>query len=215
MNMSEDLDLRLLGASLHQRLLDGDLTASAEIAEVFLPRVVYKLQQRFPNLYDHHLVDTAADDAVFSYLQHPLQYNPVKLSLDGYLTMSARGDLLNLLRKEKNQGMPKNAELVEIDSPVREHNTELKDESLSIEQQAFILTSPVWPLLGHLLPDLADREIALLILEGVRDTNEYAHALGIDHLPKTDQEAEVKRHKDRIKKTLQRHIDRSELDEIR
>ena len=75
-----------------------------------------------------------------------------------------------------------------------------------------MLTSPVWPLLERLLPNAVDREIALLMLENVRDTDSYAHTLGISHLSQDKREAEVKRHKDRIKKTLQRHIDRSELD---
>jgi hypothetical protein len=50
------------------------------------------------------------------------------------------------------------------------------------------------------------------MLEGVRETDEYAHALGIHELSQRDQKIEVKRHKDRIKKFLKRHIDPSELD---
>jgi hypothetical protein len=212
MDTSADSDLRLLGVSLHQRLTDGDVTAPAEIAEFFLPLVVYKLRQRFPNLYDHHLVDMAADDAFLSYFQHPQQYNPLQLSLVKYLIMSAWGDLLNLLHKSQHLGFPNKTQFVELDASAQEYKTEVKDESLSVEEQAFILASPVWTLLEQLLPDVTDREIALLMLEGIRDTNEYARTLGISHLPKANQETEVKRHKDRIKKTLQRHIDRSELD---
>jgi hypothetical protein len=192
--------------------MDGNVTAPAEIAETFLPRVVYELEKRFPDLYDPHLVEMAADDALLNYLQHPQQYDPIQLPLDRYLIMSARGDLLNLFHKSQYPGFPKKTQFVELDAPAREYKTEVKDESLGVEEQAFILASPVWPLLEQLLPDVTDREIALLMLEGVRVTNEYALTLGISHLPKADQETEVKRHKDRIKKTLQRHIDRSELD---
>lgn len=207
-----DSDLSLQGNTLHQRLLEGDVTAPAEIAEIFLPLVANELQKSNPTLHDPHLVDMAADDALLNYLQRPSQYNPAELPLDRYLMMSARGDLLNLLRQQPQPGFSKRTQFVELDAPEREYTIEVEDTSLSVEEQAVMLTSPVWPLLERLLPNAVDREIALLMLENVRDTDSYAHTLGISHLSQDKREAEVKRHKDRIKKTLQRHIDRSELD---
>jgi DNA-directed RNA polymerase specialized sigma24 family protein len=212
MAKSEEVDLKLLGNSLHQKLIDGDVTAPAQIAEVFLQRVVDKLQRRYPNLADPHLVQMAADDAIINYFQHPHRYDPAQSSLDTYLTMSARCDLLNLLRGARYSGFPKNTEFVELDAAGREYKIEVKDEDFNVEEQALILASPVWTLLEQFLPDMTDREVALLMLEGVRETEEYAHVLGIDYLPKMAQATEVKRHKDRIKKSLGRHIDRSELD---
>lgn len=207
-----DSDLSLQGTILHQRLLEGDVTAPAEIAEIFLPLVADELQKWNPTLHDPHLVDMAADDALLNYLQRPSQYNPADLPLDRYLMMSARGDLLNLLRQQPQPGFSKRTQFVELDAPEREYKIEVEDTSLSVEEQAVMLTSPVWPLLERLLPNVVDREIALLMLENVRDTDSYAHTLGISHLSQDKREAEVKRNKDRIKKTLQRHIDRSELD---
>ena len=207
-----DSDLGLKGTTLHQRLLEGDVTAPAEIAEIFLPLVADELQKWNPTLHDPHLVDIAADDALLNYLQRPSQYNPADLPLDRYLMMSARGDLLNLLRQQPQPGFSKRTQFVELDAPEREYTIEVEDTSLSVEEQAVMLTSPVWPLLERLLPNVVDREIALLMLENVRDTDSYAHTLGISHLSQDRRKAEVKRHKDRIKKTLQRHIDRSELD---
>ena len=49
-----------------------------------------------------------------------------------------------------------------------------------------------------------DRELAALVLDGVRKTSEYVSVLNLDDMDEVSQRAEVKRHKDRIKKTLTR-----------
>ena len=206
--MADDSVPRELTDALHRRLLSGDLTASAEIAELLLPLIVHTLQGRYPRLHDPHLAETAADDAVLSYLRRPEQFDPSQLPLDRYLVMSARGDLLNLLRVNRSTGP---VETVELDHPDREYGEDIRDESLGVEEQVLMQASPVWPLLAQLLPNPTDREMALLILENVRETTEYAHALGIDGRARDEQEAEVKRHKDRIKKVLRRHIRPSDL----
>jgi hypothetical protein len=82
-----------------------------------------------------------------------------------------------------------------------------------VEEQVAIRQSTVWATIQALLPKPVDCELALLLLEGVRETLEFASVLGITELPASEQEFQVKRHKDRIKKMLQRHINRSELDE--
>jgi hypothetical protein len=43
------------------------------------------------------------------------------------------------------------------------------------------------------------------------ETSAYADTLGVSHLDADEQVSIVKRHKDRLKKMLQRHINRSEL----
>ena len=206
--MVDDSVPRELTDPLHRRLQGGDITASAEIAELLLPLVVRSLQRRYPSLHDPHLAETAADDAVLSYLRRPEQFDPSQLPLDRYLVMSARGDLLNLLRKDRSKGP---VEIVELDHPDREYEADIRDESLGAEEQVLMQESPVWPMLAQLLPNPADREMALLILENVRDTTEYARILGIGGRVTEEQEAEVKRHKDRIKKVLRRHIRPSDL----
>jgi hypothetical protein len=210
MAASDSSDLRQLGEDLHQRLVGGDPTASSQIAEEFLPFVIAKLQNKYPNLDDPHLVAMAADDATLNYLDRPSQYDPKQLPLDRYLLMSAENDLLNSLRGLRISGLPKKIQVVELD--VSEWEYEIEDDSLSVEDQVHILTSPIWSLLETLLPHATDRRMASLMLEGVHSTKEYAALLGITDMPKEEQEAEVKRHKDRIKKMLQRHIHRSDLD---
>jgi 3-dehydroquinate synthase class II len=51
-----------------------------------------------------------------------------------------------------------------------------------------------------------DIEMANLILSKERDTSAYAEILGISHLQFEEQQQEVKRNKDRIKKVLDRKM---------
>src|SRR5262245_47754182 len=83
---------------LHVRLLNGDVTVSAEIAEQYLYEVIEQLHRRYSRLYDQDKIDTAVDDAFMRYYQYPERYNPAKSSLTTYLLMSAEGDLRNSLR---------------------------------------------------------------------------------------------------------------------
>ncbi len=50
----------------------------------------------------------------------------------------------------------------------------------------------------------AESKALELLLDGERKTAVFAEALGIGHLPTTDQRAEVKRVKDKLKKRIQR-----------
>ena len=99
--MQSASDLEHLGICLHQRLIAGDLTVSAEIAELYLPIITSRLERVFPHLDDVHLVDTAAEDAILNYIARPTQYKPEKLGLEAYLVMSARWDLVNLINSQK------------------------------------------------------------------------------------------------------------------
>ncbi|MCL4299560.1 MAG: hypothetical protein KJ077_27740 [Anaerolineae bacterium] len=203
--------LRELGYTLHQLLLDGDVTASAQIAEIFMPLVIEHLRRRYPQLHDPDLIDSAVIDTLINYFARPEQYDPTKLTLVGFLRMAANGDLLNLLKRSRKEikGLH-SGKIVELDASTTEHEVEIPD-GVDLEATTLNQYSPVWEWLPRLLPDLIDQEIVLLMLEGIRETDAYAEVLGIsDHLPE-EQAAVVKRKKDQLKKKLQRNIQRSEL----
>jgi hypothetical protein len=115
------------GLSLHQRLVAGDLTASAELAELYLPIVTDRLERIFPHVDDAHLVDTAVEDAILNYIERPSQYNPEKLKLESYLVMSAKWDLINLLASQKKDLLVNLAEIVELTDDDMEQGIELID----------------------------------------------------------------------------------------
>lgn len=200
---------RIVGDELHQRLLASDITVSAEIAEQFLPLLMANLARRFARRYGSDLVETAVIDAMKSYLEAPQQYDPAKKSLFGYLLMSAWRDFQNLLRNEK-RAFPK--EVVELDAIDGEYEVEDKS-SPSVEAQVAHSASGLLPRLQELLPNEQDQEMVWLMMEGVRETADFAALLKITHLPESEQAIIVKRHKDRLKKTLQRNLSRTELSE--
>ena len=204
-NMDQAFDV------LHQRMLSGDVTAFAEIAEACLPTLTGRLTKKIPNLDDPNLVDSAVVDALMSYQKNPSQFDPNKLRLDQYLYMSARGDLLNLLEKhKKDKVLLSLTEIVELYDENSEYGVEVPSDA-NVEEQVLEKLSPTWHNLRKLLPDPLDQAMLLLMMDGIRETNLFAEALNITDLPAKDQASIVKRHKDRIKKMILRHIDPSEL----
>ena len=211
--MPAETDLATFGNSLHQRLIAGDVTATAEIAELFFPLVIHRLRRRYPELDDPHLPDIATEEAILGYFARPEQYSPDKLSLYAYLCMSAKGDLLNLLKQRKvDADQLSLAEIVELDDSDTEYGVEIEADFDVLELVSNRI-SPIWQRLHDLLPNPVDQELVLLMMEGVRETSAYAQVLGISDHSVEEQTLAVKRHKDRLKKTLQRGIQLSELKE--
>lgn len=187
------------GLLLHERLLVGDELATAEISELFLPLLVRSLTGKYPSIRDPHLLNTAVEDALLSYFSKPSKFEPNKLRLFAYLRMSAEGDLLNSLRK------PKIVELTALDS---EHVLEGLHDSADPEDLMIKGDSPLLREVNELIKNPVDREFFALMADGVRETSDYAKLLGISDLPASAQAVVVKRHKDRLKKSLQRKMKR-------
>lgn len=198
--------------SQHQRILSGDPTAFAQLAEMALPHLVSFLQRQFAQV-DSHSQETAAIDCLLDYQSHPDRYDPRQLSLFAYLRMAARHDLLNALDRKKRVRQ----RLLDIDEPAVQ--TQLPAESLSdtaewepdewLEQQTnhsrrALLDS----FTDEELEEAVDRRLFLLMLNGVRETEPYAEIMGLAHLPIDEQRREVKRAKDRLKKRFSRFVER-------
>ena len=155
-------DLRELGNWLHKRMLDGDVTVFGEIAELMLPIITDRLSRKFPNLDDSHLIDTSIVDSLLSYEKNPSQYDPDRKRLDNYLYMSARGDLINLLERNKEDNvLVALPEIVELDDEDSEYNVKAPDVSSgnNVETEVLIRLSPTWRNLCQLFPDELDREM--------------------------------------------------------
>lgn len=202
---SDDQDLNQQINNLHNRIVAGDITAPAELTELILPILTHRLSKKFPLLFDPDLIDFAATDAILNYLANPNPFQPEKRSLAGYLFMSAKGDLLNYLDSRKlDQNSIDLAEDVEHLGIYSEDSIE---GSLTVEEESFSRLSPMTSQIEGLLPNPIDRELVAMMMSGIRETQEYARVLGIDHLSLAEQKKIVKNHKDRIKKTITRNID--------
>jgi hypothetical protein len=203
-------DMEDPGLNLHQRLVAGDVTASAELAELFLPIITDRLARIFPQLDDVHMVDTAVEDALLNYIERPTQYKPEKLGLESYLVMSAKWDLVNLLDLQKKDFLISLAEIVELMDIDMEQGIELIDPQ-DVEEIVSNRLSITWKNLKSLLPNPVDQRLLQLMMDGVRETDAYAEILGIRDLIIEEQKHIVKRNKDRIKKIIARHINPLEL----
>ena len=106
---NDSLALNKIIAGLHARILEKDVTAHVELAELLLPILTKKLSKVFPNVYDKDFIDIAVTDALLNYFDDPSKYLSEKRSLTGYLLMSAKGDLLNQLKRYWNNETQSNA----------------------------------------------------------------------------------------------------------
>jgi hypothetical protein len=204
----ESDDVHQIGLQLHQLLLGGDPTAFARIAELYLEPLKLALTRRFPNLDDPHLIETAIEDALLNYWSHPEKYDPKKRRLVGYFYMSACGDLLNYL--SRNKAELTKIEIVELSDIEQEYLIEDESGSYDIEK---VITGelPIIARIQDLLDNPVDMELLLLMVLDVRETYEFARVLKVTDQPFKEQQRIVKQNKDRIKKMIQRHIDPKEL----
>lgn len=203
-------NLRQLGAELHARLLAGtSLTVTSEIAEVFLPPLIRSLKGEFWSLSDQHLLDTAAEDALIGYFAAPGRFEPQRAGLFTYLRWRARSRLLNLLGQEKVLIAAEKVVEVEAAEAVYEMTGQaVADPEDALAQRE--ADDATLHKLRAIINDPLDLEIIKLMMEGVRETWRYAALLGIAALPGEEQTSLIKRHKDRLKKTIQRKYPREE-----
>jgi len=189
----------------HHRILNGDVTAFAEMCEQALPHLVSFLRSQFPNA-DSHMHESAAIDCLLNYQSRPAQFDPDQLALFAYLRMSARGDLLNALDSQTRE----ERRLLDIESDHVQERLSVEDGVTAVSEFDDWLQQhtqiPRKDILRALYAELdqTDRQILRLMLEGERDSKRFADVIGLADQDVIIQREAVKRAKDRIKKQLQR-----------
>jgi RNA polymerase sigma-70 factor (ECF subfamily) len=150
-----------------------------------------------------HHVEMVAIDGLLRFYAEPEKYNPQKLSLAAYLRMAARGDMLNLLAKDQRREQ----HMVELENLSSELEQNFIEEHFALDEWLAQHTKlSRQELLAALDVELEviDKEVLLLMLEGVRETHRYAQVMGIADQDEKVQRRAVKRAKDRLIKQLQR-----------
>lgn len=180
---------------LHERLLAGEPTASAILADLLLPLVHKHLRFGRFSRVDEELRADAAVDAVTSYLQKPHLYEPSVASLDTYLKKAGENCIQQLLRKVARIHS-KESPLSGVEVETHDNNIEkLVDDALSKELRNRVI---------ELVTDEKDLAILELVFAGERDTSVFAQLLGMSELSSKEQRHEVKKHKDRLMRRLRR-----------
>jgi hypothetical protein len=189
---------------IHQRLLDGDRTAPHDLCAHFLERLRRKLQGMYPAV-DADLVNDAVTNALLDYSEHPARFNPAKRSLAGYLLMSARGDLLNLLRahKHERQALPLNED-VENSSHERnrlagtgESPDDILDSLIAEECRQQVMA---------LAQNEDERIVLQLMIDGERETGVFLDLLGWQG-SRDELSTRLYRMKDRLVKRVRRALE--------
>src|SRR5689334_7189922 len=85
-------------SELHQRLINGDRVASAQLCKRIIRPLTGWLYKK-GRTRDKELVRDAATDALVDYLVHPERWRPELGTLVSYLCMMADRDLLNAVAK--------------------------------------------------------------------------------------------------------------------
>lgn len=190
---------------LHQRLLADDPTAPSDLADAYLEALIAWLAKTNARVPAEVRIE-AAEDALLALIRNPHSYSPELQTLEVYLRMSARGDLRNHLDKERryNQGRV-SWKSVELSSGAGKYLGRHDDPSVSVqlaeEEQSAMNAIPEPVRQGLSETDLCAIQ---LILRKERRTKVFAELYGLQHLPAKEQRRQVKRHKDRLKKVLER-----------
>jgi hypothetical protein len=170
-----------------QRLGDpSDRVAAGAFSAECFPALVTWLCRRYPRV-DPDLAHEAAGEALVAFLKDPARYDAGRRSLDGYLQMAAAGDLLNLLRRERRH-FPKRRLRVELDGLA---GKDIRSDALRCDDI---------PALVAVRDSLSERDRCVyeLMAQGERDRRVFAEILGLTDLSVAEQQAEIKRTKDRI-----------------
>jgi len=189
---------------LHLRLQEQDPTAPADVCQAFLTPLLHWLEGKYPHV-DPHLRQSAVNDALLNYVQWPDAFKPARLDLAAYLRMAASADCRNAQRQEKRhsrQRIPWN--LVELDPQSGNLSGREPEPVVLVQQQE---ERAAWEFFLDTMKanmSAAEQSVLELMLEGERKTAVFARVLGLENRPAKEQEREVKRGKDRVKKRLER-----------
>ncbi|MGH7719589.1 MAG: hypothetical protein ACREON_12200 [Gemmatimonadaceae bacterium] len=186
---------------LHRRLLDGDRTASEELASRLLEPLCAEIQKDYPRV-DEQVVNDGVVDAVLDYCARPDRNEASNGSqLHGLLARAAWRNVANTVRGEqrrtrREERFGRESTLTSVeDGSTLGKLVQGEDEAERGQRIGRLM---------QLLPEQADREALRLRLNGERRTHVFARLLGIEHLPVAEQRREVKRVKDRIDKVIRR-----------
>ena len=179
--------------ALHERVLRKDPVAPAEVFQAFMDPILRILvEEERCNADD---ANDSAIDALFAYLRAPERYDRHRARLSTYLIHAARRRAVDRRRSREARTRREHEFAVTRDT----HSRNPKD----------VLDAAVEARLAVDLLETArmgERELQFLrlVLQGESSTAKLAEVLGKGSLPEVERRREVKRHRDRLMKLLER-----------
>lgn len=136
-------------------------------------------------------IGSIVTDSMLNLVDNPEKYDKSKSSLKTYLIRDIHGDLKNSFKKRK-------LTVVEL---VEENGNNKNEYHLEVEEQI----AQIKEFIKNVFNNELDCQIAWMIeIDKERKTEDYIEPLQIHHLPYSQQQIEVKKHKDRIQAQLKR-----------
>ncbi len=189
--------------SFHNRLLEGDPQASAQVCERYLEELIRRLQNANKPIAPD-VVEEAAIDALLDYVTHPERYQPDQKSLSNYLHMAASGDLKNKLAKLSRKARKEVSLFIDVGNDSYDRNEfidEVKADSgsdpdhLKLRQKALAVGKGP-----------QEQLIMELIMDNERDFRPYAEILGLSNKSVEEQRREVNQVKEKLRLRLRRSL---------
>lgn len=204
------------GYALYQRLLAGDINASANIALAYYDGLCAWLASSSPRL-DPDYYQMAVGDALTDLFQRPETFDPAKASLVVFLRVASKNRLHNVLRSERrHSGRRAPIDAVEdVALAVKYGQGRMNEDPAEIierrdREEELLAQMPPQPSVTD-LPDAvtvgltdSEQEVLKLHMCHERKTAMYAQAMGIADLPPEEQQVQVKRLRDKLDKRLRR-----------
>lgn len=180
-------------AALHGRVLATDPVAPADVFANFTEPLASAVRRDLR--CDHDTARDSAIDALFEYLGSPSAYKPAKGRLSTFLVQVAKRGAIDRLRARSAETRREQAfsAVVELGAPAPNEEMERSAEAQEL-----------WQKVEQVVQNNCDRTALTLILDGERSTDVLARALGIHGLSQLERQREVKRHRDRLIKVLER-----------
>jgi RNA polymerase sigma-70 factor (ECF subfamily) len=192
---------------IHQRLLERDPLAPSDLADAILDQVLVRVRKIFPELAHETILDDSVADAVLGYAERPHKFDPSRLSLLSYLTMSARGDVLNALDARKRRRRREVSLEVVEESPAARKRLSDHANTVAAADETVVEQAEIVRISAHIKEAIRspmDGRVIHLLIDGERRTEVFADVLGVRDLDPAAQRRTVKQYKDRIKKRLER-----------
>jgi RNA polymerase sigma-70 factor, ECF subfamily len=182
---------------LHERLLNRDKAAPADVYKTFADRIIKVLRYDYP-WCEKDMAHDAMIDAIMVYLKAPDKYDVGKGALFSYLIQVAKNKLVD---RKKSLDASQKRDQKFFESRVEDPGRNPKEEMEDFVEAKRLLTRF---LASGKLKSAREVEHLRLLLCGEGSTQLVASTLGFEPMSWEKLQQEVKRQRDRILKALER-----------
>jgi hypothetical protein len=184
--------------AIHARLVEGDPTASSDlIGLLYGPLIGHAIKKHGWVGLSQDLAKDFAVKVLAEVIEQPESFDPSKGNLFGFLCMALDADVQNAARDAKTRRRIFSDYAVEVREVTGTLYVTSPETSIDAKRIAERYRSEI-------VLEAGDDEVLSLMLDGERDYDRYAGALGIENLPLGERREVVKRRKDRIEKRIER-----------